>query len=106
VTRWHRYETPAELLADLDLTDEELDRARERTDTFIRAWHLTQVRKAQDRTQSDLAQAMGVTQPRVSEIESGELDRVTLSTLRAYVRALGGTVRIVADFGDRTYRLS
>lgn len=117
MTRWHRYDTSAELLTDLDLSGEELDRARERTDTFIRAWHLTQVRKAQDRTQSDLAHAMGVTQPRVSEIENGDLDRVTVSTLRAYVRALGGRLRIVAEFGeardpdghqcgDRTYRLS
>jgi hypothetical protein len=31
---------------------------------------------------------------------------VTLSTLRAYVRALGGSLRVVADFGDREYRLT
>jgi predicted transcriptional regulator len=103
---WHRYDSATELVAELELTDEEMDRARILTDTYVRAWHLTQVRKAQDRTQADLAQAMGVTQPRVSEIENGDLDRVTVSTLRAYVRALGGTVRIVADFGDREYRLT
>jgi hypothetical protein len=49
---------------------------------------------------------MGVRQPRVSAIERGELDVVTLSTLRAYVRALGGSLRVVADFGDREYRLT
>lgn len=103
---WRRYDGATELVAELELTDEEMDRARTLTDTYVRAWHLTQVRKAQDRTQADLAQAMGVTQPRVSEIENGDLDRVTVSTLRAYVRALGGTVRIVADFGDREYRLT
>jgi predicted XRE-type DNA-binding protein len=104
-TSWHRYERSADLIAELDLTKEEMERAGDLTGTYIRAWHLTQVRKAQDRTQADLARAMGVSQPRVSEIENGDLDRVTLSTLRSYVRALGGTVRVVADFGDREYRL-
>jgi predicted XRE-type DNA-binding protein len=49
---------------------------------------------------------MGVSQPRVSALERGELDTVTLSTLRAYVHALGGKLRVVADFGDREYRLT
>lgn len=105
-TGWHNYDSAAELVAELDLTEEEMERAREATGAYIRAWHLMQVRKIQDRTQADLAKAMGVSQPRVSEIENGDLDRVTLSTLRAYVRALGGTVRVVADFGDREYRLT
>jgi hypothetical protein len=41
-----------------------------------------------------------------SALERGELDSVTLSTLRAYVSSLGGKLRIVADFGDREYRLT
>jgi len=53
------------------------------------------VRTEQDRTQEDIALSMGVTQPRVSP-----------STLRAYVRALGGKLRVVADFGDEEYRLT
>jgi helix-turn-helix protein len=56
--------------------------------------------------QEEVAHVMGVRQPRVSAIERGELDVVTLSTLRAYVRALGGSLRVVADFGDREYRLT
>jgi hypothetical protein len=54
----------------------------------------------------DVAQAMGATQPSVSAIERGEMDTVTLSALRAYVRALGGKLRVVADFGDQEYRLT
>ena len=103
---WHAYEDTSELLAELDLTDADMTRAREATEDHIRAWHLAQVRAEQDRTQSDLAVAMGVSQPRVSALERGELDSVTLSTLRAYVSALGGKLRIVADFGDREYRLT
>ncbi|GGK40439.1 hypothetical protein GCM10011591_10100 [Nocardia camponoti] len=43
---------------------------------------------------------------RVSALERGDMDGVTLSTLRAYVRALGGKLNVIADFGDREYRLS
>ncbi|MCA1707508.1 MAG: helix-turn-helix transcriptional regulator [Actinobacteria bacterium] len=81
-------------------------RARDVTEDHVRAWRLAQVRAEQDRTQEEVAQAMGVRQPRVSAIERGELEVVTLSTLRAYVRALGGSLRVVADFGDQEYRLT
>jgi predicted XRE-type DNA-binding protein len=103
---WYEYDDVGELLGELDLTDEDMTRASEMTDDHVRAWHLAQVRAEQDRTQDEVAQAMAVTQPRVSAIERGDLDTVTLSTLRAYVRALGGKLRVVADFGDREYRLT
>jgi predicted XRE-type DNA-binding protein len=103
---WHAYDDASEFLTELDLTAEDMTRARETTDDHVRAWHLARVRTEQDRTQEDVARVMGVTQPRVSAIERGELDTVTLSTLRAYVRALGGRLRVVADFGDQEYRLT
>jgi len=103
---WHAYEDVGQLLSELELTGRDMARAQEATDDHIRAWHLAQVRAEQDRTQEEVAQAMGVKQPRVSAIERGELDTVTLSTLRAYVRALGGTLRVIADFDDRKYRLT
>jgi len=103
---WHAYDDVGELLSELELTHEDTVHAREVTDDHVRAWHLAQVRAEQDRTQEEVAHVMGVRQPRVSAIERGELDVVTLSTLRAYVRALGGSLRVVADFGDREYRLT
>lgn len=103
---WHEYENVGELLAELDLNEADMARAREVTDDHIRAWHLAQVRADQDRTQEDIAKVMGVSQPRVSAIERGQLESVTLSTLREYVRALGGRLRVVADFDDREYRLT
>jgi predicted XRE-type DNA-binding protein len=48
---------------------------------------------------------MGVTQARVSRIEKGQLERSEVDTLEAYVHALGGKLKIVADFGDETYVL-
>jgi DNA-binding XRE family transcriptional regulator len=100
---WYAYSDVGELLNELELTSEDMARAQETTDDHIRAWHLAQVRTEQDRTQEEVAQVMGVSQPRVSAIEHGELDTVTL---RAYVRALGGKLRVVADFGDQEYRLT
>ena len=49
---------------------------------------------------------MHVTQGRVSQIESGQLDSSELGTLRSYVEALGGTLRVVADFGDLSLTLA
>lgn len=59
------------------------------------------MREEQGITQVELAQRMPVKQPTVSELESGEIDRAGLSTIKAYVDALGGSVELVADFGDR-----
>ncbi|WP_323180228.1 MULTISPECIES: helix-turn-helix domain-containing protein [unclassified Streptomyces] len=39
-----------------------------------------------------VAEAMGVTQARVSRIEKGQLERSEVDTLAAYVKALGGTL--------------
>lgn len=67
----------------------------------MRAYRLREVRKEQGLTQVELAARMHVTQPSISELERGELDRAGLATIKAYVEALGGRVEVVAEFGDR-----
>jgi hypothetical protein len=47
---------------------------------------------------------MGVSQRRVSAIEHGE-ERATRATLAAYVAALGGRLRLVAEFDDESLAL-
>jgi hypothetical protein len=49
--------------------------------------------------------AVPVGQQRVSRIEKGPLERSEVDTLAAYIQALGGKLKIVADFGDETYVL-
>ena len=71
----------------------------------VRAHRLAEVRKDHGLTQIDVAQAMDVTQGRVSTIEKGDLSRTEISTIRKYVEALGGEVEIVAKFGDVAVRL-
>lgn len=65
-----------------------------------RAHRLADARKRRHVSQRNLADAMGVSQSRVSAIERGQLDRAELSTLAAYAATLGGKLEIVADFGD------
>ncbi|MFB8395399.1 helix-turn-helix domain-containing protein [Streptomyces yangpuensis] len=83
----------------------EIDRGAAEMIAVVRAHRLAEVRKRQHTTQVQVAEAMGVTQARVSRIENGELARSEVETLAAYVRALGGKLKIVAEFGDEQYLL-
>lgn len=83
----------------------EIDDGARRMVAESRAHRLAEVRRRQHTTQVEVAKAMGVTQARVSRIEKGQLERTEVETLAAYVRALGGKLTIVADFGDEQYVL-
>src|SRR5271154_4793586 len=60
---------------------------------------LRQLRKARKLTQARVAKVLGVTQDSVSRLE--KRSDLLLSTLRKTVKAMGGNVRIVAEFPDR-----
>lgn len=81
---------------------QEIDRRADDLHAQVRAHRLADVRKRQHLTQAALAALMGVSQARVSVIEKGDLDRSEVSTLSAYIAALGGKLRIVADFGEES----
>lgn len=68
----------------------------------VRAYRLAEVRRRQHMTQTAVAKILGVTQGRVSAIEKGALNRSEVDTLAAYVEALGGKLKLVADFGDES----
>lgn len=72
----------------------------------VRAHKLAEIRREQALTQRAVASSMGVSAPRVSAIEHGELDHAEVATLRSYVEALGGRLRVVADFGDTEYTVA
>ena len=61
------------------------------------AMNLQQLREHVRKTQGDVARKAAVTQPQLSRIE-GRRDHL-VSTLRKYVRALGGDIRVVAEIG-------
>jgi DNA-binding XRE family transcriptional regulator len=81
-------------------------RHRARFEAEARAYRLREIREEQGVTQKELAERMELTQPTISALEAGDLDRSGLATLKAYVEALGGTVEVTATFGDRRLVLS
>jgi DNA-binding XRE family transcriptional regulator len=74
--------------------------AKAELDAEVRAYRLAELRKQHGYTQHDLADALHVSQARISKMEHGELSRTELSTIRRYVEALGGRLEVIADFGD------
>ena len=83
--------------------DAERAAGQRRIDDEIRAFRLAEVRRNRSLTQREVADAMGVSGPRVSDVERGNLDTVSISVLRAYVEALGGRLKVTAEFDDSTY---
>ncbi|TDE28565.1 helix-turn-helix transcriptional regulator [Actinomadura sp. 6K520] len=77
--------------------------ARKRNQAYIDGHRLADRRKAIGLSQSEVADRMGVTKSRVSQIERGEVS--TVEVIARYVEALGGELQISAVFGDDMYVL-
>ena len=77
--------------------------ARHRNQAYIDGHRLAERRKALGLTQANVAERMGVTKSRVSQIERGEVS--TIETVARYVQAIGGQIQISAVFGDDHYIL-
>lgn len=71
---------------------------REQMLASVSGAHLAEIRRQLGMTQVQLAEATGLSQARISQIENG--DAVSLETLRAYVAGLGGHLDIVARIGN------
>ena len=85
------------------LGSDALAEAHERTQAYIDGYRLAERRKELGLTQLELAERMGITKSRISQIERGEVS--TFSAVARYVEALGGTIQITAVFGDDMYLL-
>jgi DNA-binding XRE family transcriptional regulator len=77
--------------------------ARRRNQAYIDGHRLAERRKAVGLTQAEVAERMGVTKSRVSQIERGEVS--TIEAVARYVEAIGGHIQISAVFGDDLYIL-
>jgi len=65
----------------------------------LAAISLREIREASGKTQAEVAVEMDKVQAEISQLE--QRDDVKLSTLRRYVRALGGTLEVVAIVGGK-----
>ena len=78
--------------------------ARVRREAYVRGHQLAEMRTNAGVTQAELADALGVSQARISKIEHGEISGIDV--VRAYVAALGGSIDVVARLGDRTWKVA
>jgi len=74
--------------------------AESRTEAYVLGYRLSELRDQAGLTQSEVAERMGVKQPRISAIEKGDPGQMEIETLRRYIAALGGRLRLVAGFDD------
>jgi predicted XRE-type DNA-binding protein len=72
----------------------------------LRACALRELREAQGLTQTQLAGLLHVSQNRVSAMERGEVEHTQVDTLRRYIDALGGQLRIEVDLGDERIQIA
>jgi DNA-binding XRE family transcriptional regulator len=68
-----------------------------------RGWLLAELRKRRGMTQEQVATRMGVSVARVSQIESGDVS--TQDVLNRFITALGGTLKLIADFGNEQLKI-
>ncbi|AEF87352.1 transcriptional regulator [Delftia sp. HK171] len=80
------------------MSPEAQSRAAARAEAMLVEMQLQELRKARNVTQVEVARAMNVEQASISKLERRE--DMYVSTLREYVRALGGELRLVASFPD------
>ena len=73
-------------------------RSAARAEATLVEMQLQELRKSRDVTQVDLAKVMNVEQVAISKLERRE--DMYVSTLRDYVKALGGELKLVASFPD------
>jgi len=78
-------------------------RVKARTSELLRAMALADLRRAQARTQQQLAETLNVNQAWISRVER-QTD-MYLSTLRGYVEALGGELELTVRFDNDIVRL-
>lgn len=79
-------------------------RAKARTEEMLRDMRLAEIRRARELTQQQLATELKVNQAWISKVER-QTD-MYLSTLRAYIEAIGGELDIIARFGDDAVRIT
>jgi DNA-binding XRE family transcriptional regulator len=76
--------------------------AREQAEAMLLNIHLAELRELVEKTQMDMAAALGVKQPTVAEMEKPGRD-VKLSSLKRYVEATGGKLRLDVELPNGTH---
>jgi DNA-binding XRE family transcriptional regulator len=67
---------------------------------------LREIREIKSLTQTQLAAQLGVTQNRISKFERIDLEKAELQTIRSYIQALGGKLKLVVELDEIEYPLA
>ena len=103
-TNWQ--DVKSNLRAEGKLDDEKVQAHMERLRSEVRMHRPAEIREALGITQQLLAEHIGVSQSRVSQIERGELEHTEVATLRSYFRELGGEVEVVVRLGEERLQIA
>lgn len=95
-----------ELVRDRPVDRARVDAHKRRMLEEVRAYLLRELRETSDLTQVELAARMEVSQNRVSRIEHGDIERAQVDTLRKYVEAVGGQLRVEVELGDERIQIA
>lgn len=76
--------------------------AQAMADEMLLNIHLAELRDKVKKTQAEMAQKLGVKQPTVAEMEKKGRD-IKLSSLKRYVEAAGGKVKLDIELPDGTH---
>ncbi|MBL4656969.1 MAG: XRE family transcriptional regulator [Flavobacteriales bacterium] len=76
--------------------------AREKAEEILLNIHLAELRRHVQKTQGDIAQTLGIKQPTVAGMEKPGRD-LKLSSLKRYVEATGGKLRLDVELPDGTH---
>lgn len=98
--------TMEEMLAKRPVDRAAVDAHKKRLLDEVRAYRLRELREALNLTQVELAARLEVTQNRVSRLERGDIERAQVDTLRRYVEAVGGHLRVEVEIGDRRIQIA
>jgi len=79
-------------------------RAKARTEEMLAELALQELRQALNMTQEEVAAAMQMNQGAVSKME--HQSDIYVSTLRKFISAMGGQLKLVASFPDREVVIS
>jgi transcriptional regulator with XRE-family HTH domain len=91
-------------LAKQTMKPDSIDRARKAATREIAAMELAELRDTLKVTQTDLADRMKVSQVAISKLEKPNRN-IHVDQLRSIISAMGGNLRIIADFADRKIEL-
>jgi transcriptional regulator with XRE-family HTH domain len=88
------------------LDHERVDFLVKKLEAEVRAYRLKELRQQLQITQVELAEQLHVSQNRISRIEHGDIEKSQVDTLRKYVEAVGGTLTLEVQVGDRKFQLA